>query len=138
MAQQEFLDAHRELLNWGRWARDQWPAPDLGYVPPATSQEYRAPNPSDGSESDGIPVDETAAAITEAIVVQIGLSSIDHYRVLVRWYPKLMAGPPVPLDECYKRLAKHMHCSYDGARRMREESVRLYWTMRRQGRRSAA
>lgn len=131
----DLIEAHRELLNWGRWARDQWPAPELDYVPPATSQEYRAPWDPDAASRDTAtdltdPIDELAAAHTEAVVVQIGLDRIDHYRVLVRWYPGLMAGPPIPLDECYKRLARFMHCSFSGARRLREEAVESYWRRR--------
>lgn len=133
----DLVDAHRELLNWGRWARDQWPAPELGYVPPATSQGYLAPIVGWDEPTDyGEPVDETDAQRTESIVVQLGLERIDHYRVLVRWYPGLMAGPPIPLDECYKRLARFMHCSFAGAKRMREESVEAYW--RKRARKEAA
>lgn len=133
-------EAKAELRNWGLCNHDGWLSNHALYSTPPTSDQYV---PAAGEVWDeperGEPIDFDAAALTESLVVSMGLEGavgFERYRVLVYYYTRLAVchlphdGTPLTREQCIKRLSKHMHTSFSGAERMLKEAIARYWEKR--------
>lgn len=128
------IDAERELSNWGRAVNDAWLHDFLTYSHPPTSDGYIAPNPAydECAVEAHIHVDELAAEITSRIVAEIGREDFDSYNALVHWYCRLMVLNEYTFTiDPVKRLSKHLHCNYAGAKRMLDEAIQRYLEKRK-------
>jgi hypothetical protein len=126
-------DVNDELMNWGRAMHNGWIKEHLLVTPPPIFNHYQAPIVAyDDPEPALMPVDELAALRTEALVVQLGTTHFDSFRVLIYWYTRLMQMRSDHLnhDERIKRLSKHMRCSFSAAERMQKEAVIRFSNLR--------
>jgi hypothetical protein len=132
MTEDDFKDANRTLMNWGRYVNDGWLEHNLLYTPPPTSEGYVAPAVGfDELEPAKIPVDGLCGMISEHVVVSIGCEpdGFDHYRALVAWYTKLAFVDCVN-EERYKRLSKRLHCAYPTAEVLLKDAQARFWQSR--------
>lgn len=133
-------ETEQQLMNWGRYVKDNMASHGLLFSVLPTSEGYLAPIVAyDEPEPAKTPIDEIEGQITEDIVVKIGVEpgGFDSYRVLVHWYTRLMMHhheEHLSRNESIKRLSKHMRCSFLGAERMLEDARNLYRTRRLQHR----
>jgi len=124
--------AEIDLRNWGRFMFDGWLDDNLLIQPPPTSEGYLAPIVGfDEPEPVKMPIDYWSGQIAEHVIVSIGgeCGGFDSYVSLVHWYTRLI------FVECtqrqrYKRLSKHMHCSFKGAKRIHVDARARYWDRR--------
>lgn len=127
-------DAHNCLCNWGRYVNDDWLQHNLLYTPPPTSEGYVAPSAYDPSEPVTNPIDELDAAITEQVVIHMGVQGGQHFeyhQALVYWYAHLMADRQErSREECLKKMSKRLHISFIGADRLLRDAVSRFWDMR--------
>jgi hypothetical protein len=127
----DYHDANRELVNWGRAVHDGWLREFILYQAPPTSTGYLAPtNAFDEPERPRQSIDLQLAEMTERVVIEIGRSDFQSYKVLIYWYPKLMAMNRDDVDlrheDRIKMLSKEMHTSFRNAESMLTESVCRY------------
>jgi len=125
-------EAHESLMNWGRFVQDSWLRHNLLHSILPTSEGYLAPVVAyDDPEPPRMPIDHRSGMIAEHVVVSIGCEpgGFDFYRTLVKFYTRLIFVDCTQ-EERFKRLSKHLHCSYQGANRILLDSRRIYWDRR--------
>ena len=124
--------AELDLRNWGRYVFDGWLDDNLLIKPPPTSEGYIAPIVGfDEPEPVKMPVDHRSGYIAEYVITCIRgeCGGMDAYLSLVYWYTDLIFAQCTQKQR-YKRLSKHMHTSYKGAKRIHTDARARYWDRR--------
>lgn len=125
-------EAHESLMNWGRYCADNWLEHNLLHSILPTSEGYLAPVVAyDDPEPPRMPIDHHSGMIAEHVVVSIGceVGGFDYYRALTKVYTRLVFVDCTQ-EERFKRLSKHLKCSYPGAERMLSDAQKIYWDRR--------
>lgn len=114
--------ADLSLRNWGRFVNDEWLKHHLKIATIPTGEGYMAPTVAyDGDDIEPVkmPVDHFQGRLANHVVsaIRCEVDGIDAYRVLVRWYTRLI------FIDCrqtkrIKNLSKFLHCAYPSAERM--------------------
>ena len=127
--------AEEELQNWGRWCysdMEQSGVAISGHTVPPTSAGYQSPPYVEGETPEAVmPVDELLGELTNDIVVQIGLTHFDSYRVLSFWYRSISSPGNWPRT-VRRRMAELMECTEKRAQMMLEDAITRYQNRRLQ------
>lgn len=107
-----------ELRNWGRAMCDSWLENHLDITEGPAWKQYVSGKSFDDPDEPHEPIDELRAERTERTVINIGLTNTDAMTVLILRY----CHPELSL----RRIAKRMHTTKAGAKRMIEEAERIY------------